>query len=68
MDAYGIGKAVFDGVVSIPKDAWLGLERTLQDLRLSTDGRYINNGTLPTMPGSVGHYASWSVIRAHRGI
>lgn len=40
MDAYGVGRAIFDGVISIPGDAWSGLERTLQDLNLSAGGRY----------------------------
>lgn len=39
MDVAQIAKAVGDGVISIPRDFYLGLERTFQDLNLS-DGGY----------------------------
>lgn len=38
MDVMDAGKAIALGIASIPRDAYLGLERTLQDLNLS-DGR-----------------------------
>lgn len=46
MDAYGVGKAIFDGVISIPGDAWAGLERTFQDLNMSSGGRYYQRRNL----------------------
>lgn len=46
MDITQIAKAVAQGVISIPTDFYLGLERTLQDLNLSDGGSRIQQRNL----------------------
>ena len=43
MDATMLASSVLSGVVSVPMDFYLGLERTFQDLNLSDGGRGIQS-------------------------
>jgi len=43
MDAKMLASSVLSGVVSVPMDFYLGLERTFQDLNLSDGGRRIQS-------------------------
>ncbi|GME38030.1 MULTISPECIES: hypothetical protein [unclassified Pantoea] len=43
MDATMLASSVLSGVVSVPMDFYLGLERTFQDLNLSDGGRRIQS-------------------------
>ncbi|MDN4626767.1 hypothetical protein [Erwinia sp. PsM31] len=41
MNATMLAKSIMSGVISVPMDFYLGLERTFQDLNLSDGGRRI---------------------------
>ncbi len=43
MDATMLARSIVSGVVSVPMDFYLGLERTFQDLDLSDGGRRIQS-------------------------
>lgn len=43
MDATMLARSIMSGIVSVPMDFYLGLERTFQDLNLSDGGRRIQS-------------------------